>query len=154
LVSLAVSLYKIGNDIRLTSCGPRAGFAELIIPEFGGAGSYLEMNVYKPLIIFNITHSITILSDGCTNFGKFLVAGTKPNLKKKIKEYVDRSLMLVTALAPVIGYDKASKIAHYAMGSDLTLKDAALKLGFVTEDEFDRVVDPAKMVTPYVATRQ
>jgi fumarate hydratase class II len=70
---------------------------------------------------------------------------------KKIKEYVDRSLMLVTALAPVIGYDKASRIAHYAMDNDLTLKAAALKLGFVSEQEFDSVVDPAKMVRPYVA---
>ncbi len=186
LRTLAVSLYKIGNDIRLMSCGPRAGFAELIIPEnepgssimpgkvnptqaealtmiaaqvmandvavgFGGAGGYLEMNVYKPLIIFNVAHSITILTDGCTNFARFLVKGTKPNLKK-IKEYLDRSLMLVTALAPVIGYDKASKIAHHAMDNDLTLKAAALQLGFVTEAEFDRVVDPAKMVKPYVAT--
>src|SRR5271163_650342 len=185
LRTLAVSLYKIANDIRLMSCGPRAGFAELLIPEnepgssimpgkvnptqaealtmiavqvmgndvaagFGGAGGYLEMNVYKPLIIFNVTHSITILTDGCTNFRKFLIEGTKPNLKK-IKEYVDRSLMLVTALSPVIGYDKASKIAHYAMEHDLTLKAAALQLGFVTEAEFDRVVDPAKMVQPYVA---
>lgn len=185
LRTLAVSLYKIANDIRLMSCGPRAGFAELIIPAnepgssimpgkvnptqaealamiavqvmandvavgFGGAGGYLEMNVYKPLIIFNVTHSITIITDGCTNFRKFLVEGTKPNVKK-IKEYVDRSLMLVTALSPVIGYDKASKIAHYALDNDLTLKQAALKLGFVTEDEFDRVVDPAKMVHPYVA---
>src|SRR5438034_11753075 len=108
------------------------------------------MNGYKPLIIFNIAHSITIMTDGCTNFSKYLVEGTKPNLKK-IKEYVDRSLMLVTALAPVIGYDKASKIAHYAMDSDLTLKAAALKLGFVTEPEFDRIVDPKKMVQPYVA---
>src|SRR5258708_28971746 len=116
---------------------------------FGGAGGYFEMMVYKPLIIFNIVHSITIMTDGCTNFRKFLVEGTKPNLKK-IKEYVDRSLMLVTAL--VIGYDRASKIAHYAMDNDLTLKDAALKLGFVTEEEFDRVVDPAKMVKPYVAS--
>ena len=89
------------------------------------------MNVYKPLIIFNIMHSITIMTDGCTNFRKFLVEGTKPNLKK-IKEYVDRSLMLVTALAPVIGYDKASKIAHHAMDNDLTLKAAALDLGYVT----------------------
>ena len=186
LRTLAVSLYKIGNDIRLMSCGPRAGFAELKIPEnepgssimpgkvnptqaealtmiavqvmandvavgFGGASGYLEMNVYKPLIIFNIAHSITIMTDGCTNFRKFLIEGTQPNLKK-IKEYVDRSLMLVTALSPVIGYDKASKIAHYAMDNDLTLKDAALRLGFVTEAEFDRVVDPAKMVKPYVAT--
>jgi fumarate hydratase class II len=185
LRTLAVSLYKIANDIRLMSCGPRAGFAELIIPAnepgssimpgkvnptqaealtmlsvqvmandvavgFGGAGGYLEMNVYKPLIIFNITHSITILADGCTNFRKFLVEGTKPNVKK-IQEYVDRSLMLVTALSPVIGYDKASKIAHYALDNDLTLKQAALKLGFVTEEEFDRVVDPKKMVHPYVA---
>ena len=188
LRTLGVSLYKIGNDIRLMSCGPRAGFAELMIPEnepgssimpgkvnptqaealtmiatqvmandvavgFGGAGGYLEMNVYKPLIIFNLTHSITILTDGCTNFRKFLVEGTKPNLKK-IGEYVERSLMLVTALAPVIGYDKASKIAHFAMDHDLTLKAAALQLGFVTEAEFDRVVDPAKMVQPYVATAQ
>jgi fumarate hydratase class II len=186
--TLAASLYKIGNDIRLMSCGPRAGFAELLIPEnepgssimpgkvnptqaealtmlavqvmandvavgFGGASGYLEMNVYKPLIIFNLTHSITLMTDGCTNFRRFLVEGTKPNLKK-IKEYVDRSLMLVTALAPVIGYDKASKIAHYAMDHDLTLKAAALQLGFVTEEEFDRVVDPANMVKPYVATEK
>jgi fumarate hydratase, class II len=186
LRTLAVSLYKIANDIRLMSCGPRAGFAELQIPEnepgssimpgkvnptqaealtmiavqvmandvavgFGGAGGYLEMNVYKPLIIFNVTHSITIITDGCTNFRRFLIEGTKPNLKK-INESVERSLMLVTALAPVIGYDKASKIAHYALDYDLTLKQAALKLGFVTEDEFDRVVDPRKMVQPYVAT--
>src|SRR3979411_1151581 len=96
------------------------------------------MTVYKPLIIFNVTHSITIMTDGCTNFRKFLVEGTKPNLKK-IKEYVDRSLMLVTALSPVIGYDKASKIAHYALDNDLTLKAAALKLGFVTEAAFDRI---------------
>jgi fumarate hydratase class II len=186
LRTLAASLYKIANDIRLMSCGPRAGFAELLIPEnepgssimpgkvnptqaealtmiaaqvmgndvavgFGGAGGYLEMNVYKPLIIYNLMHSIAILTDGCTNFRKFLVEGTKPNLKK-IKEYVDRSLMLVTALAPVIGYDKASKIAHHATDHDLTLKAAALDLGYVTEAEFDRIVDPKKMVTPYVAT--
>jgi fumarate hydratase class II len=185
LRTLAVSLYKIANDIRLMSCGPRAGFAELMIPEnepgssimpgkvnptqaealtmiavqvmandvavgFAGASGYLEMNVYKPLMIFNVTHSITIMTDGCTNFRKFLIEGATPNLKK-IKENVDRSLMLVTALSPVIGYDKASKIAHYAMDNDLTLKASALKLGFVTEDEFDRVVDPAKMVGPYVA---
>ena len=127
--TLAVSLYKIGNDIRLMSCGPRAGFEELEIPEkepgssirpgkvnptqaealtmiavqvmandvaagFGGAGGYLEMNVYKPLLIFNLTHSITIMTDGCTNFRKFLIEDTKPNLKK-IKENVERSLMLV-----------------------------------------------------------
>ncbi|HET6984061.1 MAG TPA: lyase family protein, partial [Myxococcaceae bacterium] len=186
LRTLAVSLYKIANDIRLLSCGPRAGFAELEIPAnepgssimpgkvnptqaealamlatqvmandvavgFGGAGGYLEMNVYKPLIIHNVTHSIRLLSDGCTNFRKFLIEGTRPNLKK-IKEDVDRSLMLVTALSPVIGYDKASRLAHYALENDLSLKAAALKLGYVTEAEFDRIVDPAKMVRPYVAS--
>lgn len=185
LRTLAASLYKIANDIRLMSCGPRAGFAELIIPAnepgssimpgkvnptqaealamvavqvmandvavgFGGASGYLEMNVYKPLIIYNVMHSITILADSCTNFRTFLVEGTQPNLSK-IKEYVERSLMLVTALSPVIGYDKASKIAHHAMDKDLTLKAAALELGFVSEADFDRIVDPSKMVHPYVA---
>lgn len=183
--TLAVSLYKIANDIRLLGCGPRAGFAELTLPEnepgssimpgkvnptqaealtmiavqvmandvavgFGGAGGYMEMNVYKPLMIANIIQSIALLSGGCTNFRKYLVEGTKPNLKK-IKEHVERSLMLVTALVPMIGYDKASKIAHYAMEHDLTLKEAALRLGHVTAEEFDRIVDPAKMVRPYVA---
>jgi fumarate hydratase class II len=186
--TLAVSLYKIANDIRLMSCGPRAGFAELLIPAnepgssimpgkvnptqcealamvavqvmandvavgFGGAGGYLEMNVYKPLMIYNVTHSTTLMADSCANFRKYLVEGAEPNLKK-IGEYVARSLMLVTALSPVIGYDKASKIAHYALDNDLTLKTAALKLGYVSEAEFDRVVDPTKMVQPYVATAQ
>ncbi|HSI00207.1 MAG TPA: class II fumarate hydratase [Reyranella sp.] len=184
--TLAGSLYKIANDIRLLSCGPRAGFAELHIPEnepgssimpgkvnptqaealtmlavqvmandvavgFGGAGGYLEMNVYKPLMIHNITHSIVLMSDGCDNFRKYLVEGTEPN-RRKIAEYVERSLMLVTALAPVIGYDKASQIAHHASEHDLTLKQAALQLGYVSEAEFDRIVDPVKMVHPYVAT--
>jgi fumarate hydratase class II len=120
---------------------------------FGGAGGYLEMNVYKPLMIANITQSITLLSDGCENFRKFLVEGTQPN-RKKIEEYVERSLMLVTALAPVIGYDKASAIAHHAMDHDQTLKEAALELGFVDEATFDRVVDPKKMVKPYVAGKE
>jgi len=183
--TLATSLYKIANDIRLMSCGPRAGFAELQIPEnepgssimpgkinptqaealtmiavqvmgndvavgFGGASGYLEMNVYKTVIIHNVLHSLTILTDGCTNFRKYLIEGTKPNLKK-IKDYVDNSLMLVTALTPVIGYDKAAKIANHAAEHGLTLKAAALDLKLVTEAEFDRVVDPSKMVHPYVA---
>ena len=114
-------------------------------------GTQLDRGVYKPLMIYNITHSIAIMADGCANFRKFLIEGTKPN-RKKIAQYVDESLMLVTALSPVIGYDKASKIAHYALDNDLTLKQAATRLGFVTEEEFDRVVDPAKMVHPYVAT--
>jgi fumarate hydratase class II len=185
LRTLAVSLYKIANDIRLMACGPRAGFAEIELPEnepgssimpgkvnptqcealtmiavqvmandvavgFGGASGYLEMNVYKPLMIHNISHSITIMTDGCANFREFLIEGAKPNLKK-INEYVERSLMLVTALVPVIGYDKASRIAHHAMEHDLTLREAALGLGFVTEADFDRIVDPREMVRPNVA---
>jgi fumarate hydratase class II len=185
LRSLAVSLYKIANDVRLLSCGPRCGLHELIIPEnepgssimpgkvnptqcealamiavqvmandvavgFGGASGYLEMNVYKPLMIANVMQSIRILGDGCRNFREFLVEGTKPN-RTQIHEFVERSLMLVTALSPVIGYDKASQIAHYANDNGLTLKEAALKLGFLDEAEFDRIVDPSKMVHPYVA---
>jgi fumarate hydratase class II len=185
LKTLAVSLFKIANDIRLLSCGPRAGFAELKIPAnepgssimpgkvnptqcealamvavqviandvaagVGGACGYLEMNVYKPLLIFNVTKSVRLMTDGCINFRKFLVEGTEPNLKQ-IGHFVERSLMLVTALSPVIGYDKASEVAHYALDHDLTLREAALKLGAVSAAEFDRVVDPRKMVQPYVA---
>lgn len=188
LRTLAVSLYKIANDVRLMSSGPRAGFAELAIPRnepgsstmpgkvnptqaealamiavqvmandvavgFGGAGGTLEMNAYKPLMIHNILHSLTILTDGCTNFRRFLVEGTRPNLRK-LEEEVERSLMLVTALVPVIGYDKASEIAHHALEKDSTLKAAALELGYVSEEEFDRVVDPAKMLRPSAATKQ
>jgi len=187
LKTLATSLYKIANDIRILSCGPRCGFHELDIPAnepgssimpgkvnptqcealamlavqvmandvavtFGGGSGYLEMNVYKPLIIRNIMHSIRIMTDGCRNFRLFLVEGTKPN-KKQINTFLERSLMLVTALTPIIGYDKASKVAHYALDNDLTLKEAALKLGYISEEEFDRVVDPAKMVHPYVAKK-
>jgi fumarate hydratase class II len=185
LKTLAVTLYKIANDIRLLSCGPRAGFAELKIPAnepgssimpgkvnptqcealamiavqvmandvavaFGGAGGYLEMNVYKPLMIFNVAKSTRIMTDGCENFRKFLVEGTEPN-RKRIDSFVQRSLMLVTALSPVIGYDKASQTAHYALDHDLTLREAVLKLGIVSAEEFDRIVDPEKMVRPYVA---
>lgn len=185
LRTLAVSLYKIANDIRLMSCGPRAGFYELIIPAnepgssimpgkvnptqcealamvaaqvmandvaagLGGAGGYLEMNVYKPLMIFNIMRSMRLMADSMVNFRVFLVEGLRPNLKR-IGEYVKRSLMLVTALSPVIGYDKASKIAHYALDNDLTLREAALALGFVDAEEYDRIVVPEKMTRPYVA---
>jgi fumarate hydratase class II len=182
LKTLAVSLYKIASDIRLLSCGPRAGFYELIIPSnepgssimpgktnptqceallmisiqvmandtavsFGGAGGDLEMNVYKPLIIYNIMHSIRILRDSCENFDKFLVRGTQPNLKR-IKRDLDNSLMLVTALAPVIGYDKAARIAKCALDHDLSLKEAALKMGYVTSAEFSKLVNPLKMCYP------
>ena len=186
LKTLAVSLFKIANDIRLLSCGPRAGFYELIIPSnepgssimpgkvnptqceamamialqviandnavaIGGGSGYLEMNVYKPLLIFNITKSIRILSDGCNNFRKYLVDGMNPN-EEQIKNFLERSLMLVTALSPVIGYDKASAVAHYAMDNNTTLKESALQLGVVTAEKFDEIVDPGKMISPNVAT--
>src|SRR5438046_132817 len=187
LRTLAGSLHKIADDVRLLASGPRCGLGELLLPEnepgssimpgkvnptqcealamiavqvmsndvavgFGGAGGHLEMNVYKPLMIANIAQSITILADGSNNFRKFLVEGAQPNCKK-IAEHVERSLMLVTALVPVIGYDKAAAIAHYAMEHDQTLKEAALEPGFVDEKTFDRVVDPKKMVNPYVAAK-
>ena len=185
LKTLAVSLFKIANDIRLLSCGPRAGLAELVIPAnepgssimpgkvnptqcealamiavqvmandmavaVGGASGYLEMNVYKPLLIHNVAKSIRILSDGCTNFRTFLVEGTEPNLRQ-IGSFLERSLMLVTALSPVIGYDEASRVAHYALDHDLSLKQAALELKAVSAADFDRIVDPRKMIEPYVA---
>ncbi|MBW2539833.1 MAG: class II fumarate hydratase [Deltaproteobacteria bacterium] len=182
LKTLAVSLYKIANDIRLLSCGPRAGFHELDIPSnepgssimpgkvnptqceamtmvavqvmgydaavaFAGAGGYLEMNVYKPVMIFNVIQSIRILSDSCNNFTDFLVVGMQPN-KEQIDNFLHRSLMLVTALSPVIGYDKASQIAHLANDKGLTLKEAAMELGYISSEEFDHIVDPSKMTHP------
>ncbi len=180
--TLAVSLYKIANDIRLLSCGPRAGLNEILIPQnepgssimpgkvnptqceamtmaavqvmgydaavaFAGAGGSLEINVYKPMMIFNIIQSVHIIGDSCRNFADFLVVGAEPN-HRKIDRYLRESLMLVTALSPVIGYDKASEVAHYAYHNDLTLKDAILKLGYISAEEFDRIVDPYKMAYP------
>lgn len=179
LKTLATSLYKISNDIRLLSCGPRCGFNEIHIPSnepgssimpgkinptqcealamisvqvmandlavtMGGAGGYLEMNVYKPLLIHNIMQSIRLMTDGCNNFTKFLVEGMIAN-ESQINYFLERSLMVVTALSPVIGYDKASQVAHYALENDLTIKEAALKLNYISKEEFERVVDPLKM---------
>lgn len=178
--TLANSLYKIANDIRLLSCGPRCGIAELHLPEnepgssimpgkvnptqcealsmlslqviandvavtLGGASGQLEMNAYKPLMIYNIMKSIRLLKDGCRNFRLFLVNGMRPDLRQ-IDTLLNRSLMLVTALGPVIGYDKSSKIAHTALKHDLTLKEAALRLGYISAEEFDHIVDPKKMI--------
>lgn len=182
LKTLAVSLYKIANDIRLLASGPRAGLNELHLPAnepgssimpgkinptqcealamvavqvmghdaavtFAGAGGYLELNVYKPMIIFNVMKSIKILADSCHNFTDFLVAGLKPNYEQ-IDAYLHRSLMLVTALSPAIGYDKAAQVAHLAQDEGLSLKEAALKLGFISAEDFDRLVDPYKMAYP------
>jgi fumarate hydratase class II len=107
------------------------------------------MNAYKPLLIFNIMKSVRLLADGCASFGRFLVAGSEPN-RRQIATFVERSLMLVTALSPVIGHDKAAQTARYALDHDLTLRQAALALGVVSAEEFDRIVDPEKMTRPSV----
>jgi len=177
--TLAGSLYKIANDIRLLACGPRCGIGEFVLPSnepgssimpgkvnptqcevlamvavqamandtavaLGGASGYLEMNVYKPLIIRNLLHSVHLLADGCRGFRVHLVEGMAPD-RKRIESYVERCLMLATALNPVIGYDKASETAHYALERDLSLKEAALQLGVVSAEEFDKVADPRRM---------
>lgn len=176
---LATSLFKIANDIRILSCGPRAGFHELLIPSnepgssimpgkvnptqceamamvaaqvmgydcanaIAGSGGYMEMNVYKPMIAFNLMQSIRTLSDTCINFTKYLLEGTEPN-KEKIEYYLQNSLMLVTALSPIIGYDKASKMAHYADENNCSLAEANRKLGYLSEEEFNKAIDPYKM---------
>jgi fumarate hydratase class II len=183
LKTLAVSLYKIANDIRLLSCGPRAGFHELELPanepgssimpgkinptqcealtmiavqvmgndasvSLGGASGYLEMNVYKPLMIYNLLQSARLLTDGCHSFMEYLVSGLDIN-RSQIETYLQRSLMLVTALSPVVGYDKAAEIAHLAHEEGLTLKEAAMQLDYVSEAEFDKIIDPYKMAHPF-----
>jgi len=182
LNTLAVSLTKIANDIRLLGSGPRAGFGELELPAnepgssimpgkvnptqcemltmvagqvignhqavtVGGMQGHLELNVFKPLIGANVLRSIDLLSVGMTTFAERCVAGIKPNLAR-IDELMNRSLMLVTALAPEIGYDKAAKIAKHAHESGSTLKEAALDLGYVDVATFDRLVDPRTMLGP------
>jgi fumarate hydratase class II len=127
-----ISVQVMANDMAVT---------------LGGAGGYLEMNVYKPLMIHNIMQSIRIMVDGCHNFTKFLVEGMTVN-EEQINYFLERSLMVVTALSPVIGYDKASNVAHYALENDLTIKEAALKLNYISKEEFERVVDPLKMTHP------
>ena len=179
---LAVSLLKIANDLRLLACGPRAGLAELHLPEnepgssimpgkvnptqceamamvctqvigldaavaIAGAGGHLQMNVYKPLIGFNLLQTIKLLTDACHFFRVAMVEGIEPN-RSRIQRDVEQSLMLVTPLAPVIGYDKASAIAKHAHEQGSSLRDAALELGYVSATEFDRIIDPAAMTNP------
>ncbi|MCW2274506.1 class II fumarate hydratase [Rhodoblastus acidophilus] len=182
LRTLAGSLKKIADDIRLEACGPRAGLGELSLPEnepgssimpgkvnptqtevltmiamqvsandvavgLGGAGGHLQMNAQKPLIIHNLLQSMILLADGCVSFRKNLVEGMQPN-PQKIAKNVERSLMLVTALVPVLGYDKAAQIAHHAAAHDLSLREAALALGLVSAEDFDKWVDARKMIGP------
>ena len=183
LRTLACSLYKIANDIRLLASGPRCGLHELVLPSnepgssimpgkvnptqceamamvavqvmgydsavgFAGASGYLEMNVYKPMMIFNVLQSIDIISDSCKSFTDYLVRGLKVN-EKQIDRFLTSSPMLVTALSPVIGYDKASEIAHLAMEKEISLKEACLELGYVSSEEFDRIVDTYRMAHPH-----
>ena len=112
-----------------------------------GSHGHFELNVFKPLIAYNILQSIDILSDSVKNFSLFCVKGIKPN-KKKIKEHLDNSLMLVTALAPKIGYDNAAEVAKKALKNGTKLKEEAIKTGLIGEKDYDLLVDPMKMITP------
>ena len=176
---LAVSTYKIANDIRLLGSGPRAGFSELILPanepgssimpgkinptqceaicmvcaqiigndytiSFAGSQGHLELNVYKPLMAAKIIESLKLFSDAIISFNKNCLKGLKAN-KKKINEHLNNSLMLVTALNNKIGYYKAAEIANNAYKNGTTLKEEALKLKYLSEEEFDKWVDPNKM---------
>jgi fumarate hydratase, class II len=126
-----VSVQVIGNDTTISIAGSQGNF---------------ELNVFKPLIIHNLLHSITLLSDSCESFTTHLIEDIKPN-KKKLEEYVSKSLMLATALNPKIGYDRAAKVALKAFNEDISLKEACLKLGYLTEKEFDTLVQPEKMLS-------
>jgi len=181
LKTVACSLMKIGNDIRMLASGPRSGIGELIIPanepgssimpgkvnptqsealtmamaqvvgndvaiNIGGMTGHFELNVFKPMMIFNFLTSARLIGDACASFDKNCAQGLEPNYEK-IKEQLNNSLMLVTALNTKIGYDKAASIAKKAYKEGTTLKAAALKLGYLTEAEFDKWVRPEDMVS-------
>ncbi len=177
---VAVSLMKIGNDIRMLSSGPRSGIGEIVIPDnepgssimpgkvnptqpealtmvaaqvmgndvavsIGGATGHFELNVFKPLIAANVLQSARLLGDACVSFTEKCAVGIEPNYAV-IQRHLENSLMLVTSLNTHIGYDKAAKIAKTAHAEGSTLKEAALKLGYVTAEEFDAWVRPEDMV--------
>ncbi len=183
--TLAGALMKIANDVRFYACGPRAGFAELKIPEnepgssimpgkinptqcealtmvavqvfgndhavaFAGSQGSFQLNAYKPVILHNVLESAELLAEGIRSFDARCARGIEPNIKH-IKEHLDNSLMLVTALNPHIGYEKAAQISLLAYHEDISLKEAALKLGFLTAEQFDQWVRPADMTHPLVA---
>jgi fumarate hydratase class II len=182
LNTLAVSLFKIANDIRFLASGPRSGIGELILPEnepgssimpgkvnptqaeamtmvcaqvmgnqttvtIAGSQGHFELNVYKPVLAHNMLQSVRLLSDACTSFADKLVVGIEAD-EERIRELMERSLMLVTALAPTIGYDKATLVAKTAHKNGTTLRQEAVALGFVSEKEFDEAVRPEKMIGP------
>lgn len=185
LKSVAVSLMKIANDIRLLGSGPRSGIGELNLPEnepgssimpgkvnptqseamtmvcaqvighdvavsIGGMNGHFELNVFKPLIVFNVLHSVRLLADACESFTNNCVNGIEANVKR-IRQHLDHSLMLVTALNPHIGYDKAAQIAKAAHKNGTTLKEEAIRLGYLTAEKFDQVVRPEEMTGPLKA---
>lgn len=180
LKTVAVSLMKIANDIRMLSSGPRSGIGEIFIPDnepgssimpgkvnptqcealtmiaaqvmgndvtigIGGSNGHFELNVFKPVMIYNFLHSARLIGDGCVSFNDKCAAGIEP-IKANIKKHVDNSLMLVTALNTKIGYYKAAEIAQKAHKEGTTLKEMAVKLGYVTAKEFDEWVVPSQMV--------
>ena len=182
LKTVAASLFKIANDIRLLGSGPRCGLGELILPEnepgssimpgkvnptqcealtqvcahvigndaavgFAGSQGHFELNVYKPMMAYNVLQSMQLLGDACSAFTDNLVLGLKAD-EVRIDKLMRESLMLVTALAPQIGYDNATTVAKTAHKNGTTLKEEAIALGFVDEDTFDRVVRPENMVGP------
>jgi fumarate hydratase class II len=114
---------------------------------FAGSQGNFELNVFKPLIIHNFLHSVKLLGDTCHHFSKYCVEGLSPNIER-LQHNLEHSLMLVTALSPHIGYDKAAKIAHHAHQRHVTLKHAALELGYLDEVTFDRLVRPEDMLGP------
>jgi fumarate hydratase, class II len=127
-----VCLQVVGNDTAIAAAGTQGNF---------------ELNVFKPLIIHNLLHSITLLANACVSFTKYCVLGIEPD-RERIAGYVENSLMLVTALSPHIGYDNAAKVAKKALADNITLRQAAVALGFVKPEEFDRYVQPNKMLAP------
>ncbi len=127
-----VCVQVIGNDTTITIAGSQGNF---------------ELNVFKTVIIYNFLQSVTILSDACRTFTDYLIVGLKPN-ERKIKQHLKESLMLVTALSPKIGYDKAAEIAHKAFHENLTLKEACLALGYLSEEAFDEAIQPHRMISP------
>ena len=114
---------------------------------FAGSQGNFELNVYKPVIIYNFLHSVTLITDACHGYVEYMIKGIKVD-RAKVDWYVKNSLMLVTALAPKVGYDKAAQIAHTAHVEHTSLREAALKLGYLTGEEFDHLVRPEKMTRP------
>ena len=182
LKTVAGSLFKIANDMRLLGSGPRSGLGELILPEnepgssimpgkvnptqaealtmvcahvmgndaavgFAGSQGHFELNVYNPMMSYNVLQSMQLLGDAASSFTDNMVVGTQANVKR-IDQLMRESLMLVTALAPTIGYDNATKVAKTAHKNGTTLREEAIALGFVDGETFDRVVRPEDMISP------